>query len=384
MGAPLGIGVIGAGGISHSHLLAVRSSANRDRARVVAIADIDAERAQSQAKQYNVERVFTDYRELIACDDVQAVCVCTPPFLHVEQSVAALRAGKHVLCEKPVSPTLAGLDQIAAAERESGAIFAGVFQHRVGQGARQVKALIDGGRVGALRFGLSETLWQRGTDYYDVWWRGTWEQECGGVTMGHGIHSIDMLLWLMGEPESLIADAATVKLDIQVEDTSLATVRFRNGAVGQIIVTVNAQDNRSRLEIFGDELQAVSSESAYGPTATPFRLTSLDPAAADAAAQWATERVPDETKHLHVPILSDFIDAIASKRAPLVTIDEVRRSMELITGMYKSAMTGERVTLPIAKDDPWYSQIPPAGFGVGRTGGATEAQRRGGPVGGAG
>jgi predicted dehydrogenase len=377
MGELLGIGVIGAGGISHSHLLAVRSSANRDRARIVAIADIDAERANEQAKQYGVERVFTDYRELIACDEVQAVCVCTPPFLHVEQSVAALRAGKHVLCEKPVSPTLAGLDAIAEAEREGGATFAGVFQHRVGQGARQVKALIDEGRFGTLRFGLSETLWQRGKDYYDVWWRGTWEQECGGVTMGHGIHSIDMLLWLMGEPESLIADAATVKLDIQVEDTSLATVRFRNGAVGQIIVTVNAQDNRSRLEIFGDDLQAVSSGSAYGPTATPFGLTSLDAAHGEAAAGWASERVPDETKHLHVPILSDFIDAIASKRRPLVTVDECRRSMELITGMYKSAMTGQRVTFPIAKDDQWYSQIPAAGYGVGRTDGAREAPRHG-------
>jgi predicted dehydrogenase len=381
MGTPLGIGVIGAGGISHSHLLAVRSSANRDRARVVAIADIDEARANEQATQYGIERVFTDYRELIACDDVQAVSVCTPPFLHVEQSVAALRAGKHVLCEKPVSPNLAGLDAIAEAERESGATFAGVFQHRVGQGARQVKALIDDGRFGSLRFGLSETLWQRGKDYYDVWWRGTWEQECGGVTMGHGIHSIDMLLWLMGEPASVIADAATVKLDIQVEDTSLATVRFRNGAVGQIIVTVNAQDNRSRLEIFGDDLQAVSSESAYGPTATPFRLTSLDPAAVETAVQRASELVPEPTKHLHVPLLADFIDAIASKRPPLVTVDECRRSMELITGTYKSAMTGQRVTFPIAKDDPWYSEIPPSGFAVGRTDGNTELPRHGERVG---
>jgi len=129
-----------------------------------------------------------------------------------------------------------------------------VFQHRVGQGSRQVKALLDAGRFGRLRFGLSETLWQRPQEYYDVWWRGTWAQECGGVTMGHGIHSIDMLLWLMGEPESVIAEAVTAKLNIKVEDTSLATVRFRNGAVGQIIVTVNAQDNRSRLEIFGDGL----------------------------------------------------------------------------------------------------------------------------------
>jgi predicted dehydrogenase len=361
MGAPLGLGVIGAGGISYSHILAARSSALRDRVRVVAIADINPDAAKAQAERYSIDHVFEDYRELIAHPDVRAVSICTPPFLHVEQSAAALQAHKHVLCEKPVSPTLAGLDAIADAQQASGAVFEGVFQHRVGQGAQQVKTLIDDGRFGRLRFGLSETLWQRDAAYYSVPWRGKWETESGGVTMGHGIHSIDTLCWLMGEPASLIADAATVKLDIQVEDTSAATVRFRNGAIGQIVVTVNAQDNRSRLEIFGDELQAVSSQDAYGPTATPFHLTSVDPAAAEAAAHWAAEQRPNETKHLHVPMLSDFLDAIEHNRPPLVTVDECRRSMELITGMYKSAMTAQRVTFPIAKDDPWYSQIPAVG-----------------------
>ncbi|HEY8171827.1 MAG TPA: Gfo/Idh/MocA family oxidoreductase [Dehalococcoidia bacterium] len=107
MPEPIGIGIIGAGGISHSHLLAIRSRANRDRARVVAIADIDETRAKKQAETYDVPHVYTDYHEMLASPEVQAVSVCTPPFLHVEQSVAALRAGRHVLCEKPVAPTLA-------------------------------------------------------------------------------------------------------------------------------------------------------------------------------------------------------------------------------------------------------------------------------------
>jgi predicted dehydrogenase len=367
MGAPIGIGVIGAGGISHSHILAVRSSALRERAGIVAIADINPDAAKAQAERYGIDHVFEDYHELIAHPEVQAVCICTPPFLHVEQSVAALRAGKHVLCEKPVAPTLASIDAIAEAQKASGAVFEGVFQHRMGQGARQVKALIDAGRFGRLRFGLAETLWQRDAEYYSVAWRGRWDTECGGVTMSQAIHSIDMLCWLMGEPESIIADAATVKHDIQVEDTSAATVRFRRGAIGQVVVTVNAQDNRSRLEVFGDDLQAISSESAYDPTSAPFRIISLDPATAEAAAQWAGDRLPEATKHLHVPMLADFLDAIEHNRPPLVTIDECRRSMELITGMYKSAMTGERVRFPIAKDDPWYTQIPCDGVQVTKT-----------------
>ncbi len=364
MAGRIGIGVVGAGGIAHAHLLAYRGRLNRDLAQVTAICDVDEARARELAKTYEIEHVFTDYATMLAHPGVQAVSVCTPPFLHVDQSVLALRAGKHVLCEKPVSPTLAGLDAIAAAEREGGAIFEGVFQHRVGQGAQQLKALLEAGRFGRLIFGLSETLWQRPQEYYDVWWRGTWEQECGGVTMGHGIHSIDMLAWLFGEPESVIADATTVKLDIEVEDTALATVRFRNGAVGQIIVTVNAQDNRSRLEIFGEDLQAVSSESPYDPTAAPFRLASVDPARAARAADEAMERFPEPAKHLHVPMVHDFLSAIATGRGPLVSVAECRRSMELITGMYKSAMTGQRVAFPVAPGDPFYSKIPPDGHAL--------------------
>ena len=360
----LGIGIIGAGDISRSHLLAFRSRANRDVARVVAIADVDEARVKEQAATYEIERTYTSLEDVLADPEVDAVCICTPPFLHVEQSIAALRAGKHVLCEKPVSPTLAGLDAIAAAERESGAVFSGVFQHRVGQGAQQAKVLIEAGRFGRLRFGLSETLWQRPQSYYDVWWRGTWEKESGGVSMGHGIHSIDTLMWLMGDPASLVADAATVKLDIDVEDTSAAIVRFRSGAMAQIVVTVNAQDNRSRLEIFGDELQAVSAESPYGPTSGPFRLTSVDPAVAERANNDAAQLVPDETKYLHVAMVHDFLQAIIEKHPPLVTVDECRRSMEIITGIYKSAMAGARVEFPIAPDEPFYNKIPPDGFGL--------------------
>ena len=365
MANQLGIAIIGAGDIANSHLLAFRSRANRDLARVAGIADVDEARAKAQAATYEIERTYASLEEALNDPGVDAVCICTPPFLHVEQSIAALRAGKHVLCEKPVSPNLAGLDVIAAAERESGgAIFSGVFQHRVGQGAQQMKALIEAGRFGRLRFGLSETLWQRPQSYYDVWWRGTWEKEAGGVSMAHGIHSIDTLMWLMGEPASLVADAATVKMDIQVEDTSAAIVRFRSGAMAQIAVTINAQDNRSRLEIFGDELQGVSSESPYGPTSGPFRLTSLDPAVADRANEEAMQLVPDETKYLHVAMIHDFLQAIIEKHPPLVSVDECRRSLEIITGIYKSAMTGARVEFPITRDDPFYDKIPPEGFGL--------------------
>ena len=362
MTEPIGIGIIGAGGISHSHVLAYRSSINRDLARVVAIADIDEDAAKEQAEQYGIERIYTDWHEMLADPGVQAVSICTPPFLHVEQ--ASRRCGRASTCcarsrYRRRSPDSTRSRRPSA---RAGRSFAGVFQHRVGQGAQQVKALHRGGALRpAACSGCRRRCGSAATDYYGVWWRGTWEQECGGVTMGHGIHSIDMLVWLMGEPASLIADAATVKLDIEVEDTSLATVRFRNGAVGQIIVTVNAQDNRSRLEIFGDELQAVSSESPYDPTREPFRLTSLGRGQRPRRRGSSLRRRSRRRRSTCTCRWCTTSSTRSSTGAPpLVSTAECRRSMELITGLYKSAMTGERVRFPIAADDPWYSAIPAA------------------------
>lgn len=359
MGDPIGIGIIGAGEISLLHVAAYRTLG--DRVRLVAVADIDRERSKFLSERFEIASVHEDYQRLLADPDVDAVSICTPPFLHVQQSVEALEAGKHVLCEKPVAPNLAALDRIADAERAAGRTFAGVFQHRVGRGAQQVKALIERGRFGRLLLGFTHTLWMRGPSYYDVWWRGSWAQECGGASVSQALHGVDMLLWLMGEPSYVLAQADTLKADIEVDDTAAAVVRFRNGALGQILATVNCQDNRSRLEVYGTDLAAVSSEDAYQPTLDPFRLSAGDQEYLERVQQEAEELVPSGPPFLIQGTVEDFVSAIEDGRRPLVTVDECRRSLELVTGLYRSAMTGETVRFPINKTDPFYSSIPPEG-----------------------
>jgi UDP-N-acetyl-2-amino-2-deoxyglucuronate dehydrogenase len=371
MAEPIGIGIIGAGEISLLHAASYKALA--DRARLVAVADIDESRARFLADHFEIPAVYKDYQALLANPDVQAVSICTPPFVHVEQSMEAMGAGKHVLCEKPVAPNLAALDRIASAQEDSGRIFSGVFQYRLGQGARQVKALIERGRFGRLLFGLTHTLWMRQASYYDVWWRGSWAQECGGTSVSHGIHGIDLLLWLMGEPEHVYAEADTLKMDIEVDDTSLALVRFRSGALGQILSTINCQDNRTRLEVYGTELAAVSSDDAYQSTKGPFRLSAADESYLEAVEKEAAELVPSAPPYVEFGMVEEFVSAVEDDREPLVTVAECRRSLELITGLYRSAMTGERVSLPIDKADPFYSSIPPEGMALPRA-----SRRRGG------
>jgi UDP-N-acetyl-2-amino-2-deoxyglucuronate dehydrogenase len=363
---PVGVAVIGAGAIAQAHLYGFQRSA---QARLVAVADVDEARAKVAAERFGVGLTYRDYQDVLARDDVQAVSICTPPFTHVEMATATLRAGKHVLCEKPVTSTLAGLDAIAEAERDSGRIFSVVFQLRFGRGAQQVRLLLDEGRFGRLTLGLAETLWFRDDQYYDVDWRGTWAQECGGATSSLAVHLVDCLLWFMGEPESVYAEAGTFRARIEQDDTSAAVVRFQNGAIGQITSTVSSfGQERSRLELYGTELTAVSRGPVYDST-TDFLLSGADASRAAALRQEVDERVPPGHAILHEGAIVDFLDAIRDGRPPLAGVDACRAALQVTTGIYKSAMTGRPVDLPVAADDPFYHSLPPEGFALPRAAG---------------
>jgi predicted dehydrogenase len=353
--------VIGTGSIADAHLYAYAKAA--ERAQVVLVSDIDPARAQRAAERFGAPEIAGDYREVLGRDDIDAVSVCTPPFLHAEISAAFLRAGKHVLCEKPVAATLAELDSIEAAEQASGNVFSGIFQWRFGRGARQLRMLIDEGRLGRLTMGIAETLWFRDHPYYDdVAWRGRWAQECGGVTVSQAIHAIDCLVWFLGEPVSVFAEAGTFRAKVETDDTTVAVVRFAGGAIGQITSTVNAMGpERTRLELYGTEMTAIGGGEAYDTTKDLFTLATPAGVSEELAAE-SEERVPKGPSMLHRPAVADFLDAIEVGRPPLAGIAACRTALNVTAGIYKSAMTSQVVRLPLSPDDPWYSALPPEGF----------------------
>jgi predicted dehydrogenase len=356
------IAIIGAGGIAEAHVYAY--SRIPERATVVALADVDTDRATRLAAKFSLQAaVVTDYKDILARDDIDTVSVCTPPFLHAEISASALRAGKHVLCEKPVAATLAELDAIAAAQHESGRVFSGVFQWRFGRGAKQVRWLIDNDKFGGLNLGLAETLWFRDHAYYDdVAWRGTWAQESGGVTVSQAIHAIDCLLWFLGEPVSVYAQAGAFRARIEADDAAVAVIRFANGAIGQVTSTVNARHKEStRIELYGAELTAIGAGEAYDTTKDLFTLGGPDAEAIAAEAEDAIGKAPTM---LHRGAVGDFLDGIEQGRDPLAGLDACRTALQVTAAIYKSSMTSDVVRLPIAEDDPWYSALPPEGFAL--------------------
>jgi len=345
------VGIIGAGNIARAHMEAYAK--HPELCTVAAVADVDRARGEQLGARAEGVSVYADFRELLGRDDIDAVSICTPPFTHAEIAVAALNAGKHVLVEKPMAASLAEADAMLAAAEKNGRRLAVVFQNRWRHDWRRAKALIDDQKLGRILFGKVDCLWWRGREYYDTWWRGTWEKECGGATINHAIHHIDGFLWLMGEPEWVIAEMDAVDHDIEVEDLSMAIVRFKSGAMGQITSTVAAMHNLDRIEIFGSKASLSLPWAVFSVTSHPNGFPKENAEYRDELRAHA-DRLALGPEH-HEGQIVDFLRAVSGGGRPLVDGAEGRRSLELVTAIYKSATTGERAYLPLGPDDPFYT-----------------------------
>lgn len=349
----IGVAIVGTGSISRAHIEGYRQFP--ESCRIVAVVDIVAERAQAAAAAIGPDVAwYTDFAEAYARDDVHLVSVCTPPFVHAPAAIAALEAGKHVLVEKPMAASLEEADAMLAAAKAHDRILSVVFQYRFGADWWRAKQVVASGLLGELHFGKAECQWWRGESYYDAWWRGTWEMECGGAVINHAVHHIDMLLWLMGPVESVYAEIGTVAHDIEVEDLGLAIVRFQSGALGHIVGTVADHHNLDRIEVTGSQGAISLPWRSFAVKERPDGFPQENPEAVEAIEQHFRSVTPPETRG-HAPQIADILAAIREGRQPIVDGEEGRRSLELITAMYRSASTGERVKLPIDPADPFYT-----------------------------
>ncbi|MDF2650465.1 MAG: oxidoreductase, partial [Paenibacillus sp.] len=220
--------VLGCGGISVSHVEGIISS---PAAELTAVCDVYESSAKRFGEQYGVP-YETDYDKLLARNDVDVVCICTPSGLHAIQTIQAAQAGKHVICEKPLAIKKEDAERMIEACRQHGVKLASVLPRRLSPAAQYVKRLIEEGRLGKLSLCSGYGRYYRDQAYYDsAGWRGTWEMDGGGAMMNQGIHTIDLLQWLAGPVETLNGYARTVLRDIEVEDTAVAVLSYRNGAL---------------------------------------------------------------------------------------------------------------------------------------------------------
>ncbi|MFO0900547.1 MAG: Gfo/Idh/MocA family oxidoreductase [Pirellulales bacterium] len=349
---PVGFGIVGCGMIAKFHARAIGDVRG---ARLVGCYSRRPEQAAAFAAEQKCQ-AHDSLAGLLADPEIQVVTICTPSGAHRDPAVAAARAGKHVVVEKPLEITLARCDAIIRACEENRVRLATVFPSRFHDAAQELKRAVDQGRFGRLTLADAYVKWWRTQQYYDSGaWRGTWELDGGGALMNQAIHNVDLLAWLGGQVVEVRALAGCLAHErIAVEDTAVAALRFASGALGTIEATTAAWPGYlKRIELHGDAGSATLEEESIvrwdfakpkrGDDEIRARLTTTktgggasDPAAIGHAA--------------HARQFKDFVAALKQDRAPAIDGREGRRAVEIILAIYKSAESGRAVQLPLGSD----------------------------------
>lgn len=330
--------ILGAGMIAEYHQQAIEANADKG-ARLVAISHYNPDRFDAITQQFGVP--CQSYEDVLARDDVDAICICTPSGQHAEQTIAAARAGKHVLVEKPMALSLPDADAMIAACKEAGVTLGVVFQRRVEPIFQRVYDAIHGGDLGDLTLGVVTMPYSRDAAYYaQAEWRGTWALDGGGVLMNQGIHIIDLLVWLMGDPVSIEAHGGTLHRPVEVEDVAAAALRFENGSVATISATTTASPGfPHRLEIYGTNggIQ-IEGEGIVAWTLADESLGTVEPfVSAEKASAGAGADPRGIAATGHIAIVGELLDAIAEGRTPSIDGEQGKRSLAVILGIYEDA-----------------------------------------------
>ncbi|NQX60671.1 Gfo/Idh/MocA family protein [Paenibacillus qinlingensis] len=351
----LKVAIIGAGAISKAHIEAYLQFP--ERCTIVAISDIYEDKAQERIDQFELKnaRAVKDYKELLEAD-IDLVSICTPPYTHASLTVEFLEAGSHVMVEKPMASSLEECDLMNEAAQRTGKILSVVAQNRFKTPMMKMKSVLESGLMGNIVHTQVDSFWWRGHCYYDLWWRGTWEKEGGGPTLNHAVHHIDALLWMMGSPTEVQAFMSNVSHDnAEVEDLSIGMLRFANGSLGQITSSVVHHGEEQQL-IFQGAKARVSAPwkvKASNSTSNGFPEPNTE---LEEELQALYDGLPEVIYEGHVGQIDNVLTAIETGTPVLIDGISGRQTLELITGIYKSASTGELVKFPLGAEDAFYTR----------------------------
>jgi predicted dehydrogenase len=349
------VAVIGTGAIAAAHIEAYQTFG--DRCQIVALCDIYPEKAVEQKSKFHVEcEIVSDYHKLLTRGDIDLISVCTPPYTHVDITVDALQSGIHVIVEKPMASSLAECDRMNEAASASGKILSVISQNRFGDVVMKLKRVLESGLAGQIVHSQVNSFWWRGHVYYDLWWRGTWEKEGGGCTLNHAVHHIDIFQWMMGMPDKVVAVMSNTSHDnAEVEDLSVAILSYPR-SLAQITSSVVHHGQEQSLIFQGEKARvsmpwkvvaSVPQENGF-PIPNPGLEQEIDALA---------EQVPPLTYLGHKGQIDDVLSAIVNGSSEvLVTGQDGRKTLELITAIYQAASTGATVQLPLQPDSPFYTR----------------------------
>lgn len=350
----LKIAIIGTGAISDAHISGYLRF--KDRCEIVALCDLYPEKAEAKKQKHQLNaQIVSDYKELLN-EKIDLVSICLPPYEHAPIAIDFLQAGSHVLVEKPMASSLEECDRMIKAARQSGKLLSVVAQNRFTNPIMKLKQMVDTGLAGPILHAQVDSFWWRGHCYYDLWWRGTWEKEGGGCTLNHAVHHIDALIWMLGRPEQIQAFMSNGAHDnAEVEDLSIALLRYPNGALGQITSSVVHHGEEQQF-IFQGKHARISAPwkvkaSASRPNGFPETNEGLEQ-----ELHKAYNALPDLPYEGHSAQIDNVLSAIEYGQPLLIDGVSGRATLETITAIYKASSTGATVVLPLAPDDPFYTR----------------------------
>ncbi|MBS4219149.1 Gfo/Idh/MocA family oxidoreductase [Bacillus sp. FJAT-49711] len=331
--------IVGAGVIAPFHAKAISANSNAD---LVAICDTEIEKAEKLASEFGVSKTYIDYEDMFKKEEIDIVSVCVPSGLHAEITIAAAKAGIHVLCEKPLDITRENMSEMIEVCKNNKVKLGCVYQRRTLDAAVITRKAIQDGKLGKLVLGDAYLKYYRSPEYYEsAGWRGTWELDGGGALMNQGVHGIDLIQWMVGDVESVFAYTAPLVRNIEVEDTAVITVKYKNGAFGVIQGTTSVYPGQeTRFEIHGEHGSIIFADSGFkewkflnGDETIP-KVGNNEGGGSDPKA------ISDEGHYLFV---EDIIQAVREDREPLVPGEEARKAVDLILAIYESSKTGKEV-----------------------------------------
>ena len=335
----LHLGILGAGNISQTH---ARAAMAIPGVSISAVLGTSREKAARLAPDAGAE-AYDSLERFLAHRPMDLVAIGTPSGVHAQQAIAAVERGLHVLVEKPVDVTIARVDALIAAADRARVKVGVFFQDRLKPDLVRLKGLVDSGKLGSPVLAAGRVKWYRPPEYYrDSRWRGTWPLDGGGALMNQGVHTVDVLQWLMGPVARVSARTAARVHRIEVEDTAVAVLEFASGALGILEAATSVYPGYPRrVEITGSEGTAiVEGDTLVALDVRGAPEASVSQAAAPTASA-STPVVADASAHQR--ILEDFVAAIQTHRAPACDLHEGRKSVAIVEAIYASARSGAAV-----------------------------------------
>jgi UDP-N-acetyl-2-amino-2-deoxyglucuronate dehydrogenase len=336
-------GLIGCGRISDSHFKAID---NIEGAEIVSCCDIILTRAEEKSVEYKIRSFYQDYKKMIAAEKLDAVIICTPSGLHPEIGIFAASQKLHVVTEKPMAIDLESADALIKACDKNGVKLFVVKQNRLNTTLQLLKKALNKNRFGKIFLVQSNVFWQRPQSYYDqAKWRGTWEFD-GGAFMNQASHYVDALYWLIGPVDHVMAETATMERKIETEDTGSAILKFRNGVIGTLNVTLLTYPKNFEGSI-----------TVLGEKGT----VKIGGIAVNKIEKWEFEEYDDDDRIVtesnyqppnvygfgHQPYYINVIATLKGKAVPDTDGRDGRKSLEIIRAIYLSAKQGVKIALPL-------------------------------------